>query len=431
MSSIESVIKGARRIEGVLEKDFGAEGKGLHEKLSSVESKLPQELQRRIRWIATMRNKTVHEEGFEPDSIEDFNRACEDIVEKLNFISLEKKKKAQEAKKAEDRFEKEVSNRVRAEIERKKREDERRASAHSNRRLQTPESGANIKKDSQPKTGGWGLAIALVAIVIATTHFYGEDKAIKSNGANEVVVKSQHQPSSVSNTKGAGSTNTFSQSTGKAKQVSVKKVSLKEKAQVSNDEFKEATESIERRVFDFMKKKTSVTIGSVDVVSSDRPGYSNVLINVAWQVDGDFIADTLSRYLSGRNSGPIKVGSVDFSDHMGKKVNGIKVKHYNNKGNKQKTPYSEKLYQYLVSKQVAIEVIVDKYKGHITIASGRECFVSCSGVGDEQYQIHTRSGFKGPTMMGYLEENPIVIKNVPSDKLEDIKEISYQIVVKG
>ncbi|MFC5511012.1 hypothetical protein ACFPOU_07725 [Massilia jejuensis] len=64
MSQIELAVTLSRRLESLLEQQHHASGKGLHEKVSSVEAKLPAELVKTLRYIATMRNSVVHEEGF-------------------------------------------------------------------------------------------------------------------------------------------------------------------------------------------------------------------------------------------------------------------------------------------------------------------------------------------------------------------------------
>mmetsp|Transcript_32873 Transcript_32873/g.93257 ORF Transcript_32873/g.93257 Transcript_32873/m.93257 type:complete len:114 (+) Transcript_32873:264-605(+) len=60
----ELVITCAKELEHLLELEFGATGKGLHEKISSVSSQLPKGLVRRMRFLATVRNRLVHEYGF-------------------------------------------------------------------------------------------------------------------------------------------------------------------------------------------------------------------------------------------------------------------------------------------------------------------------------------------------------------------------------
>jgi hypothetical protein len=83
MGEIETSIRYSKEIEGLLETRFGAEGRGLHEKVSSVEHQLPSELIRKLRYIATIRNKVVHEAGYQIDNFENFVSSCE---EALNFL---------------------------------------------------------------------------------------------------------------------------------------------------------------------------------------------------------------------------------------------------------------------------------------------------------------------------------------------------------
>lgn len=60
----ELVIRAAKELEGILEAYLGAHGKGLHEKCTSVQNVIPQPLQKKIRYLATIRNKLVHERNF-------------------------------------------------------------------------------------------------------------------------------------------------------------------------------------------------------------------------------------------------------------------------------------------------------------------------------------------------------------------------------
>lgn len=58
-------IDNCKEAEHLLEERFGATGRGLHEKITSVEDLLPPRLTRILRRIATIRNKAVHERGSE------------------------------------------------------------------------------------------------------------------------------------------------------------------------------------------------------------------------------------------------------------------------------------------------------------------------------------------------------------------------------
>ncbi len=63
MSDIETVIRFSREIEALLESRLGADGRGLHQKLNAVEGDLPERIVKRARFIASVRNAVLHEEG--------------------------------------------------------------------------------------------------------------------------------------------------------------------------------------------------------------------------------------------------------------------------------------------------------------------------------------------------------------------------------
>jgi hypothetical protein len=63
MSDIDLAVTRSQRLEQMLERDFGATGKGLHQKVSSIADSMPEDLVRKLRLVATVRNKVVHESG--------------------------------------------------------------------------------------------------------------------------------------------------------------------------------------------------------------------------------------------------------------------------------------------------------------------------------------------------------------------------------
>lgn len=88
MNDYEFAIKQCKQLEALLADRFGATGRGLHEKVSSVEPRLPEPLVRRLRYIATVRNKLVHDTG--TDRIEDrddYRRACVTANAELRALS--------------------------------------------------------------------------------------------------------------------------------------------------------------------------------------------------------------------------------------------------------------------------------------------------------------------------------------------------------
>ena len=77
------IIESVKRIETLLAQRHGATGRGLHTKVDSVREALPADLVKQLRWIATMRNKTMHEEGFFPKDMPGLRRAMLDCTLRL------------------------------------------------------------------------------------------------------------------------------------------------------------------------------------------------------------------------------------------------------------------------------------------------------------------------------------------------------------
>lgn len=61
-SDLEFAIESAKKLESALGRNFGAAGRGLHEKIDSVATQLDSRTVRDLRYIATIRNRIVHED---------------------------------------------------------------------------------------------------------------------------------------------------------------------------------------------------------------------------------------------------------------------------------------------------------------------------------------------------------------------------------
>jgi len=85
MGQIETVVQLTRKIESLLDK-AGASGRGLHEKVTSIESKLDDRTVKQLHWIATMRNKTMHEHGFSINDMDRFEESCSRVTDKLESL---------------------------------------------------------------------------------------------------------------------------------------------------------------------------------------------------------------------------------------------------------------------------------------------------------------------------------------------------------
>lgn len=88
MSDIELAITRTKALESLLEAGLGAVGKGLHEKVSSVQTKLPPQLVKKLRFVATIRNKIVHESDYQKmDDRDGFSRACDEAEGELRAMT--------------------------------------------------------------------------------------------------------------------------------------------------------------------------------------------------------------------------------------------------------------------------------------------------------------------------------------------------------
>jgi hypothetical protein len=96
MSDIELAIKRCKRLETILEESLGASGRGLHQKVSSVENALPRPLVKRLRYIASVRNKLVHEpDSDQLDDRRDYEQACDQAERELHQLTQKKEKVVQ------------------------------------------------------------------------------------------------------------------------------------------------------------------------------------------------------------------------------------------------------------------------------------------------------------------------------------------------
>lgn len=97
--TVAEILKRSRAIEGFLGK-LGATGKGLHEKATSIEKELDEQTIKKIRFIASIRNKAVHVDDFHlPETtLDGYMTACDEVDAELNTIlnkrSLQSRKSA-------------------------------------------------------------------------------------------------------------------------------------------------------------------------------------------------------------------------------------------------------------------------------------------------------------------------------------------------
>lgn len=88
MSDIELAVTRTKALESLLEQALGATGKGLHEKVTSVQARLSPGLVKKLRFVATVRNKIVHESHYTHiDDRPGFVRACDEAEAELRALA--------------------------------------------------------------------------------------------------------------------------------------------------------------------------------------------------------------------------------------------------------------------------------------------------------------------------------------------------------
>ena len=81
----EEVVTYSKTLERLLKESFGATGRGLHAKVTSVEAKLPALVVRGLRVIASARNSLIHEDGVTPAALPaDMDKLCKEVVHWLS-----------------------------------------------------------------------------------------------------------------------------------------------------------------------------------------------------------------------------------------------------------------------------------------------------------------------------------------------------------
>ncbi|MBI2744898.1 MAG: hypothetical protein HYX45_04880 [Burkholderiales bacterium] len=83
MKDHEKVLDICRRIERVLQRDWGGSGHGLREKLTSTQYVVPADLEKRIRYLHGLQKKATGNSGFKLKSSEDFLAKGEQVIKEL------------------------------------------------------------------------------------------------------------------------------------------------------------------------------------------------------------------------------------------------------------------------------------------------------------------------------------------------------------
>lgn len=100
--SYEIVIERTKALEMELGK-VGATGRGLHEKLTSIEASIPIRIAKKIRFIASVRNKVMHSDVKpEGDTLTSFTNACGEVDGYFQELRFAKEKAEADTIRAEN-----------------------------------------------------------------------------------------------------------------------------------------------------------------------------------------------------------------------------------------------------------------------------------------------------------------------------------------
>lgn len=80
MSELDIVIGYSKTIETMLERKYGAKGKGLTEKINSVSGAIPDEYIKIAKRVALIRNKCAHEDGYYLNDVQSFISDAEQFI---------------------------------------------------------------------------------------------------------------------------------------------------------------------------------------------------------------------------------------------------------------------------------------------------------------------------------------------------------------
>lgn len=404
MSTIEAAVMGSKKIEKILKDQFQAEGRGLHELLTSVESRIPADILKQARYIASVRNKVVHEDG-DIDDISAFKNTVEEVttgLEKVLFI------------------------------------EEREAAAR--RQRETVEiktaSPQPVAFETKLLLGIFGL-IALVSLTVCMKLKQDLDKVKKSHSSIENLVsklekdietkdkiinslKTMHakivKEGNMQTAKiQRGSSNTKLIASSPASQTSSKN-SLLAKAMKSGSEFEQAKAEIKEGLLQTIKSNISLSTGDLEV-SQEKGGTYSIRVPVSWNINPRVPLKLINEYFDSYKGRPIALSS----GHMSRDKNRIVVSESYADSSSSPKPYSGRLFDIMQSVEIRLVASLGNKSSFITIAGNVDCHVSCSysEKPSNYWLLLTQGGFRKST---------IVISGLTKNDLEKYGEPVIKII---
>ncbi len=170
---IGKIINCTRKLETLLV-SIGATGTGLHTKLDSVQHKLQKTTVNKLRYLASIRNKTMHQDNFKVKDIDDFLSTCNQVSETLKgYIKKSqstKSKKKEPTKAPQSHKPKNVNDSTGTQRSQKKIKSTKRKSKNKNKKSKkAPESHNSNDEDGS----FFGAILIILILVIAAWFLFG------------------------------------------------------------------------------------------------------------------------------------------------------------------------------------------------------------------------------------------------------------------
>ena len=424
MSNIDIVFGFTKKIEAYLEKEFKAEGRGLHTKVSSVDYRLPVALIKKIRWIATIRNNMAHTEGFELNDIEDFKVTCEAVLAELETLSKEGLRLiGQESLpsklsidnssggiQGEFPFSPDTTTASLKKIISSKVNVSRMAGAEKTKRDTYQNRNSNTSRASKSRWPRFFFIFVLVfglLVIVKLKVFSPVWNSSSGRVDNNKIVP-------IINNSGFGDAEAKNKDYGKSDLI-------------------QAYLDLDKGVYGYISKNTKIWLDKQQLIKNEDETY-NVSVMLHWDIPEEALLDTLNKYFYNESGKKIVADMLDFGMNSTGKYYGIIIPGLKNKLASNKSPMAASLYQYLASKQITIKVSIGKRSSSVTIASGRQCAVTCDGIWDSQFQIQL-SNLKNPQSImfgfGRGEQNPVVIKGITMDEFKSVKMITTSVEIES
>ena len=128
-------------------------------------------------------------------------------------------------------------------------------------------------------------------------------------------------------------------------------------ATLGSDEYELAKKDIDNNVFGFIQHETNIKTARPQFTKNSDGTY-NIAVAVTWDFDHKPAYRTLGKYLE---------VSKQKSRHM--PPSAFKIPEYQNKGDRQKLPFTEKLLGYISNKVIVLRVTAGNRRGYLPIGN--------------------------------------------------------------